>query len=388
MGISLKNSKMGFYYNQQPQKGFYYNQQPQKQGFYYNQDQQKQGFYYNQPQKQGFYYNQPQKQGFYYDQPKKQGFYYNQQPEQGFYYNQQPEGFYYDNQEKGFYYDQQQKGFYYNQKPNGFYYDTEEGFYYEGFYYDGFYYDEGFYYDRPNGFYYNNGFYYDEQGFYYQNFLPEKGFYYENDEQDNQNPEFKSYWYEYAGRERMLKALNGLRTKVDQWVIQHPHDPTPDQKRAIRDVVTIQCCKDVLKTFMIHVNPDEFFKAGGDPTKLSVLLGKECQKACGKQVDYRKAWHEPGSIAEGALSSCTKDIIPFLIKWQSSEPFHKPNFAQLDALANLVASRLALEEMYAYAAATPLPKFSGNLDLDVAKYSQVLIEQIFKRLAPPKPKKR
>merc|ERR1712136_577567 len=253
-------------------------------------EQQKQGFYYNQPQKQGFYYNQPQKQGFYYDQPKKQGFYYNQQPEQGFYYNQQPEGFYYDNQEKGFYYDQQQKGFYY-----------------------------------------------DEQGFYYQNFLPEKGFYYENDEQDNQNPEFKSYWYEYAGRERMLKALNGLRTKVDQWVIQHPHDPTPDQKRAIRDVVTIQCCKDVLKTFMIHVNPDEFFKAGGDPTKLSVLLGKECQKACGKQVDYRKAWHEPGSIAEGALSSCTKDIIPFLIKWQSSEAFHKPNFAQLDALANLVA---------------------------------------------------
>jgi len=186
----------------------------------------------------------------------------------------------------------------------------------------------------------------------------------------------------------MLKALNGLRTKVDQWVIQHPHDPTPDQKRAIRDVVTIQCCKDVLKTFMIHVNPDEFFKAGGDPTKLSVLLGKECQKACGKQVDYRKAWHEPGSIAEGALSSCTKDIIPFLIKWQSSEAFHKPNFAQLDALANLVASRLALEEMYAYAAATPLPKFSGNLDLDVAKYSQVLIEQIFKRLAPPKPTKR
>ena len=69
-------------------------------------------------------------------------------------------------------------------------------------------------------------------------------------------------------------------------MIQHPHDPTPDQKRAIRDVVTIQCCKDVLKTFMIHVNPDEFFKAGGDPTKLSVLLGKECQKACGK----RKLW--------------------------------------------------------------------------------------------------
>ena len=74
---------------------------------------------------------------------------------------------------------------------------------------------------------------------------------------------------------------------MDQWVIQHPHDPTPDQKRAIRDVVTIQCCKDVLKTFMIHVNPDEFFKAGGDPTKLSVLLGKECQKACGK----RKLWN-------------------------------------------------------------------------------------------------
>merc|ERR1712136_331677 len=152
---------------------------------------------------------------------QKEGFYCNQPQKQGFYYNQPPE-----------------QGFYYNQQPEGFYYDNQE-----------------------------KGFYYDQQ---------QKGFYYENDEQDNQNPEFKSYWYEYAGRERMLKALNGLRTKVDQWVIQHPHDPTPDQKRAIRDVVTIQCCKDVLKTFMIHVNPDEFFKAGGDPTKLSVLLGKEC----------------------------------------------------------------------------------------------------------------
>merc|ERR1719221_1768687 len=147
------------------------------------------------------------------------GFYYNQQPQKGFYHNQQPQ--------KGFYYNQQpQKGFYYNQQPQ----------------------KEGFYYD-------------DNQGFYYQNYLPEKGFYYENDEADNQNAEFKSYWYEYAGKERMLKALNGLRTKVDQWVIQHPHDPTPDQKRAIRDVVTIQVVKDVLKTFMIHVNPDEFFKA-------------------------------------------------------------------------------------------------------------------------------
>merc|ERR1712088_855408 len=119
----------------------------------------------------------------------------------------------------------------------------------------------------------------------------------------------------------------------------------------------IQVVKDVLKTFMIHVNPDEFFKAGGDPTKLSVLLGKECQKACGKQVDFRKDWHEPGSIAEASLSSCTKDIIPFLIKWQSSEDFHKPNFAQLDTLANLVASRLALEEMYAFAA----PQVLGQL---------------------------
>merc|ERR1712157_79252 len=56
MGIT----KMGFYYNQQPQQGFYYNQQPQKEGFYYNQPE---GFYYNQPE--GFYYNQPE--GFYYD---------------------------------------------------------------------------------------------------------------------------------------------------------------------------------------------------------------------------------------------------------------------------------------------------------------------------------
>merc|ERR1712212_665369 len=75
MGSQIFITKMGFYYNQQPQQGFYYNQQPQK------------GFYYNQQPKQGFYYNnENQKEGFYYNQPE------------GFYYNQ-PEGFYYDNQD-------------------------------------------------------------------------------------------------------------------------------------------------------------------------------------------------------------------------------------------------------------------------------------------------
>lgn len=294
-------------------------------------------------------------------------------------------GFYYQQQPQGFYCNQPKQGFYYGEQQPGFYYEGEDGFYYDGFYYDGFYYDEGFYYDRPDGFYYNQGFYYDENGFYYQNFVPEEGFYYEQDQQDGENAEFKSYWHEYGGRDRMLKALEGLRTQVDQYIIAHPKDPTPDMKRAIRDVVTIQCVRDVLKTFQIHVNPDDFFKHGGDATKLAVLIGKECQKTLSAPTDNRKDWHKPGSKAEAALSTCTKDIIPFMIKWQNQEPWHAPNYSQLEVQASLAAKRLILEEMYAYADETPLPKFGANFDLTVGNLSSILIERIFKKINPPKP---
>jgi len=277
----------------------------------------------------------------------------------------------------GFYYDQNTNGFYYNKEAEqGFYYDKPEGFYYDGFYYEGFYYDDGFYYDRPDGFYYNQN---EESGFYYNNFVPRQGFYYERDETDAHNPEFYTYWKNFGGRDRMLKALEGLRTLVDVHVLEHPQDPSPDMKRAVRDVVTVQVVRDCLKTFMIHVNPADFFKAGGDAEKLSVLLGRECQHALGPDKDYRKEWHEPGTKAESTLSEVTKDIIPFIIKWQNKEPFHPPNFAQLDVMANLVAKRLALEEMFKYASAQPVPKF-GNFNRDVQKISDTIVNATFKRL--------
>jgi len=95
---------------------------------------------------------------------------------------------------------------------------------------------------------------------------------------------------------------------------------------------------------MIHVNPEDFFKNGGDAEQLSVLLGRECQHALSANRDYRKSWHDPGTLAEATLSEVTKEIIPFMIKWQNTEKFHLPNFAQLDVVANLVSKRLALED--------------------------------------------
>lgn len=83
-------------------------------------------------------------------------------------------------------------------------------------------------------------------------------------------------------------------------------------------------------------------------------------------------------------------MIPFLIKWQNNEPIHAPNFAQLDVLANLVAKRLAIEEMFTYASKTPLPKFDeSKFDVTVSKISAALVDATYKRLSTqPIPKKR
>merc|ERR1712200_31398 len=164
--------------------------------------------------KMGFYYEQ---EGFYYNQPK--GFYYNNQKNQGFYYNQLK-------QQEGFYYDQ---GFYYNQD-QGFYYDQQQ----EGFYY------EGFYYNQPQGFYY--------------------------DQQDGDHTKFskenKDYWYKGEGRERVVKALNGLRTLVDDYVTKKPPPANEIQGQALSNVVTIQVVREVIKKFIKNIDPDEFFKNG------------------------------------------------------------------------------------------------------------------------------
>ena len=50
-------------------------------------------------------------------------------------------------------------------------------------------------------------------GFYYD------GFYY--DQQDKFNKDNKDYWYKGEGKERMLEAINGIRTMVDHYVFQN-----------------------------------------------------------------------------------------------------------------------------------------------------------------------
>merc|ERR1712190_254521 len=102
----------------------------------------------------------------------------------------------------------------------------------------GFYYEqEGFYYNQPKGFYYNQlkqqeGFYYD-QGFYYNQ---DQGFYYDQQQEGEHakfNKENKDYWYKGEGRERVVKALNGLRTLVDDYVTKKPHPANEIQGQAL-----------------------------------------------------------------------------------------------------------------------------------------------------------
>ena len=178
------------------------------------------GFYYNQQQQQpGFYYTQQQQQpGFYYEQQQQQpGFYYNQQQQPGFYNNQ--------HQQPGFYYNQQQQlGFYYAQNQ-------------------------------------------------------QKGFYY--DQQDKFNKVNKDYWYKEGGRERMVAALNGLRTEVNQHVIKNPRAANETRKNALSNVVTVQVVREVIKKFVKNVDPAAYFKNGGDAKKLATLLAKECQSCLG-----------------------------------------------------------------------------------------------------------
>merc|ERR1711928_101723 len=91
----------------------------------------------------------------------------------------------------------------------GVYYEqVQEGF----FYYNGFYYD-GFYYDQPQGFYY------DQQ---------DAGF----------NQGNVDYWKKGDGRKVMLKALNSLRTEVDDFVLKNPSQPNNTEGRALSNVIT------------------------------------------------------------------------------------------------------------------------------------------------------
>merc|ERR1712088_86499 len=201
----------------------------------------------------------------------------------------------------GFYYEQE--GFYYNQ-PKGFYYNQLKQ-------QEGFYYDQRFYYNQDQGFYYDQ----QQEGFYY-------------DQQDGDHAKFskenKDYWYKGEGRERVVKALNGLRTLVDDYVTKKPHPANEIQGQALSNVVTIQVVREVIKKFIKNIDPDEFFKNGGNEESLATLLAKECQGILSPAVDYRAAWQEEGSEAKKAMDQVTNEIVPFMVSYLAKQPFHKP----------------------------------------------------------------
>merc|ERR1712233_65605 len=247
------------------------------------------------------------KMGFYYNQP--QGFYYNQQPKQGFYYNQQPKGFYYNQQ-------QQQPGFYYNQQQQGFYYNQQQQ---------------------------QQGFYYDQQDADHSKF----------------NKENKDYWYKGAGRERAVKALNGLRTMVDSHVTKNPHPANETQGQALSNVITVAVVQEVIKKFIRNVDPEAFFKNGGTDKTLATLLIKECQTCLGAEKDFRAAWRKEGSDAQKVMDKVSNELVPFMVVWSSKQPFSKPNAVQDAACMKVVAGRLVEEALFEYC--------SKNDPKDVAK---------------------
>merc|ERR1712025_832678 len=149
--------------------------------------------------------------------------------------------------------------------------------------------------------------------------------------------------------DRVVKALNGLRTLVDDYVTKNPHPANDIQGQALSNVVTIQVVREVIKKFIKNIDPDEFFKNGGNEESLATLLAKECQRILSPAVDYRAAWQEDGSAAKKAMDQVTNEIVPFMVSWQAKQPFHKPNDVQDAACMKVVASRLCEEAFYEWA---------------------------------------
>ena len=172
-------------------------------------------------------------------------------------------------------------GFYYEQQPNGFYYDQHQQTQKQGFYYSE---EQGFYYDQEQKGFYYGGFYYNQEN------QGDQGFYY--DKEDKFNKENKDYWYKGAGRERIVAALDGLRTAVDVHVTKNPHPANDVQAKALLNVVTIQVVREVIKKFLKNVNPEEFFKNKGTDKQLATLLAKECQNVLGPGKIFLRNWIE------------------------------------------------------------------------------------------------
>jgi len=262
----------------------------------------------------------------------------------------------------------------------GFYYD-QQGFYYDKHQADGFYYDQNGFYYNEDGFYYNekDGFYYDQQqrGFYYE------GFYY--DQQDKLNKDNKDYWAKGNGRDRVVKALDGLRTLVDERVANDKSGPNETQGKALNNVITTQVVREVIKKFNKNVNPKEYFANGGDDKKLGTLLAKECQNILGPDVDFRSKWRAEGSDAKKAMDQVTNQLVPFMVNWHSKEPWHKPNAIENAAMMKLVAARLVDEVFYEYATKTD-PKTLNKDDVhgEVAFIAKFLSETALSILSKDK----
>ena len=153
------------------------------------------------------------------------------------------------------------------------------------------------------------------KGFYYD------GFYY--DQQDAFNKDNKDYWYKGEGKERMLEAINGIRTMVDHYVFQN-QDIVPGKKvqylktskdnipfqagDAINSIVATEVCRQVIKHFTKNVNPDEFFENGGDEEGLAVLIANEAQRNLSPAVDFTKEWRAKGSEAEEIMTEVGSKI--------------------------------------------------------------------------------
>merc|ERR1712228_1035005 len=150
-----------------------------------------------------------------------------------------------------------------------------------------------------------------------------------------------------TAKKRMLAALNGIRTRVDDHILKNPSPPNDAQGRALSNFVTT-------------VNPNEFFKNGGDDKKLAILLVKEIQEHLGPLHDYRNAWRQEGSNAKKAMDAVTNNLIPFMVTWVADQEFHTPNGNQDAACQKLVATRLVDEAFYEYACNTNPSFCSGD----------------------------
>ena len=62
------------------------------------------------------------------------------------------------------------------------------------------------------------------------------------------------------------------------------------------------------------------------------------------------------------MDKVTNELVPFMVSWQSKQPFHTPNSIQDSACMNVVAKRLIEECFYEYATKTNPNTISADAD--------------------------